>query len=152
MKGGIYVRREVALSGFRKWLQRPPKNNHLPRSANALEALSNREMHIFQLLGSGLGTTNIAQLLSLSVKTVHRKRFSTISRNRADEVLGNHRWESQETRLELVLFSAIDSKGRPIWIVDAHRGDGKRFIVHADDKLTAFMELDSATRAYRELI
>ena len=25
--------------------------------------------------------------------------------------------------------SAIDSNGRPIWIADAHRGDGKRFVV-----------------------
>jgi hypothetical protein len=25
--------------------------------------------------------------------------------------------------------SAIDSKGRTIWIADAHRGDGKRFVV-----------------------
>jgi hypothetical protein len=38
--------------------------------------------------------------------------------------------------------SAIDSKGRTIWIVDAHRGDGRRFIVHADEKLTAFVELE----------
>jgi hypothetical protein len=28
--------------------------------------------------------------------------------------------------------------------VDAHRGDGKRFVVRADKKLTAFMELESA--------
>jgi len=34
--------------------------------------------------------------------------------------------------------SAIDSQGRTIWIVDAHRDDGKRFIVRADEKLTAF--------------
>jgi hypothetical protein len=32
--------------------------------------------------------------------------------------------------------SAVDSQGRMIRIVDAHR-DGKRFIVRADDKLTA---------------
>jgi hypothetical protein len=30
--------------------------------------------------------------------------------------------------------------GRTIWIADAHRGDGKRFVVHADEKLTAFVE------------
>jgi hypothetical protein len=30
--------------------------------------------------------------------------------------------------------------------VDAHRGDGKRFIVRADDKLTAFLELEAAIR------
>jgi hypothetical protein len=39
--------------------------------------------------------------------------------------------------------SAVDSLGRTIWIVDAHRSDGKRFIVRADEKLTAFMQLES---------
>ena len=34
-----------------------------------------------------------------------------------------------------------------IWIADAHRDDGKRFVVHADEKLTAFIELESAIRA-----
>ena len=43
--------------------------------------------------------------------------------------------------------SALDSQGRTIWIVDAHGGDGKRFIVRADEKLTAFLELESAIRA-----
>jgi hypothetical protein len=35
-------------------------------------------------------------------------------------------------------------KGRTIWIADAHRDDGKRFVVRADEKLTAFVELESA--------
>jgi hypothetical protein len=43
--------------------------------------------------------------------------------------------------------SAIDSNGRTIWIADAHRGDGKRYVVRADEKLTAFLELDSTVRA-----
>jgi hypothetical protein len=38
--------------------------------------------------------------------------------------------------------SAIDSNGRTIWIADAHRGDGKRYVVHADEKLSAFVELE----------
>jgi hypothetical protein len=38
--------------------------------------------------------------------------------------------------------SAIDSEGRTIWIVDAHRDDGRRFIVHAGEKLSAFVELE----------
>ena len=46
--------------------------------------------------------------------------------------------------------SALDSEGRTIWIADAHRGDGKRFVVRADEKLTAFMELQAATRAFSE--
>jgi len=46
--------------------------------------------------------------------------------------------------------SALDSEGRTIWIADAHRGAGKRFVVRADEKLTAFMELQAATRAFSE--
>jgi hypothetical protein len=41
--------------------------------------------------------------------------------------------------------SAIDSEGRTIWIADAHR-DEKHFIVRADEKLTAFLELERVTR------
>jgi hypothetical protein len=40
--------------------------------------------------------------------------------------------------------SAVDCEGRTIWIADAHRGDGQRFIVRADEKLTAFLELEAA--------
>ena len=41
--------------------------------------------------------------------------------------------------------------GRPMMSSDAHRGDGKRFIVRADEKLTAFVELESAVGACGEL-
>jgi hypothetical protein len=37
------------------------------------------------------------------------------------------------------------AEARTIWIADAHRGDGKRFVVRADEKLTAFLELEAAT-------
>ena len=40
----------------------------------------------------------------------------------------------------------MDSEGRTIWIAAAHRDDGKRFVVRADEKLTAVPELDAATR------
>jgi len=42
--------------------------------------------------------------------------------------------------------AALDSHGRAIWIADAHRGDGKRFVVRADEILTAFVELERVTR------
>ena len=42
--------------------------------------------------------------------------------------------------------SALDVEGRTIWIVDAH-GYGKRFIVRADEMLTAFMELTVSDHA-----
>jgi hypothetical protein len=44
--------------------------------------------------------------------------------------------------------SAIDREGRTIWIADAHRDDGRRFIVHADQKLTAFLELQRAIHEF----
>jgi hypothetical protein len=37
---------------------------------------------------------------------------------------------------------AVDSCGRTIWIADAHRGDGKRFVERADEKLA--LELEAA--------
>jgi hypothetical protein len=56
-------------------------------------------------------------------------------------------WEIIADRLHdagwsLGWVSAVDPEGRTIWIVDAHRDDGKRFVVHADEKLTAFVELE----------
>jgi hypothetical protein len=47
----------------------------------------------------------------------------------------------------IATFPSVDANGRTIWIADAHRDDGKRFVVRADEKLTAFMELESAIRA-----
>jgi hypothetical protein len=41
--------------------------------------------------------------------------------------------------------SAIDSQGRTLWIVDAHRDNGKRFVVRSDELLTAFLELERIT-------
>jgi hypothetical protein len=38
--------------------------------------------------------------------------------------------------------STINSSGQTIFVTDAHRDDGNRFIVYADDKLTAFIELE----------
>ncbi len=54
--------------------------------------------------------------------------------------------------------SAIDSKGRTIWIADAHRGDGKRFVVACDirrplqcrDKLIADLICLTVMHAYRQ--
>jgi hypothetical protein len=43
--------------------------------------------------------------------------------------------------------SALDLEERTIWIVDAQRY-GKRFIVRADEILTAFVELERATHEF----
>jgi hypothetical protein len=51
-----------------------------------------------------------------------------------------------KTGWSLGWVSGLDREGRTIWIADAHRDDGKRFVVHADEKLTAFVELESVIR------
>jgi hypothetical protein len=43
--------------------------------------------------------------------------------------------------------SVLDREGRTIWIVDAH-GYGKRFIVRADEILTAFLEAERAIHQF----
>ena len=43
--------------------------------------------------------------------------------------------------------SEIDAAGRTLFRVDAHRDDGKRYIVRSDELLTAFLELQEQTRA-----
>jgi DNA-binding NarL/FixJ family response regulator len=108
VKGGIYVSRELALSAFKKSIQRRRKNNQAPRSANSVENLSNREMHIFQLLGSGLGTKQIADSLALSVKTVesHRGNIKLKLRLRSSAELRQHaaRWVEKTFHLEEHVF------------------------------------------------
>jgi hypothetical protein len=47
--------------------------------------------------------------------------------------------------------SGVGSAGRTIWIVDAHRDGEKHFIVRADEKLTAFVELEEAIRVCGKL-
>jgi hypothetical protein len=44
-------------------------------------------------------------------------------------------------RLELGLSQLWDRGGRTLFVIDAHRDNGKRFVVRADEKLTAFLEL-----------
>ena len=39
--------------------------------------------------------------------------------------------------------SLIDSAGQMLFNVDAHRHDGRRYIVRTDELLTAFLELEA---------
>ena len=48
-------------------------------------------------------------------------------------------------------MSAVDCEGRTIWIAGARRDNGKRFVARVDEKLIAFLELESAIRACGQL-
>jgi len=69
LRGEIYVSRELAMHVFKEALTTQP-GFRLPGRAARIENLSDREMHVFQLLGSGLGPKKIAHALNLSVKTI----------------------------------------------------------------------------------
>ena len=73
------------------------------------------------------------------------------SQNRLDSAAVKY-WEIIADNLSKAGWSwgcvaTVDSRGRTIFVADAHRDDGKRFVVRANEKLTAFMELESAIRA-----
>jgi hypothetical protein len=60
-------------------------------------------------------------------------------------------WETIADKLSkagwsLGWVSAVDSQRANDLDADAHRDDGKRFVVHADEKLTAFVELEETIR------
>jgi hypothetical protein len=42
--------------------------------------------------------------------------------------------------------STVDSRGRTVFVVEAHGDDGRRFVVRADELLTAFLELERQIR------
>jgi DNA-binding NarL/FixJ family response regulator len=73
VSGNLYVSRDVAMRAFKRSLESPGE----PRAAGpigGIERLSDREMHIFQLLGTGLRNRQIAHSLNLSVKTIESHR------------------------------------------------------------------------------
>ena len=75
ISGNIYISRDVAIRAFKKSLESRPehRSSHSP-SSTGIEKLSDRETHIFNLLGSGLRNSQIAHSLNLSVKTIESHR------------------------------------------------------------------------------
>jgi hypothetical protein len=54
----------------------------------------------------------------------------------------NHRWKGRADT------SSTDDEGQQFWVVAAEREDGERSIVRADEKLTAFVELERAIKEF----
>ena len=73
LRGQIYVSRDLAMRAFQKSIETRSQDRLLGRVTH-VENLSDREMHVFQLIGSGLGTKKIAHALNLSVKTIETHR------------------------------------------------------------------------------
>ena len=64
-----------------------------------------------------------------------------------EKVLPMKYWEIIADRLSAAgwswgMTSATDAQTRTLFVVDAHRDDGRRFVVRSDELLTAFLELE----------
>jgi DNA-binding NarL/FixJ family response regulator len=74
LNGKIYVSQQITEKLIS---QVSGRAGNLERSA--IESLSNRELQVFELIGNGLTTAEIAKKLHLGVKTIetHRQRIKT---------------------------------------------------------------------------
>jgi hypothetical protein len=72
---------------------------------------------------------------------------------------GENKWSIGKPSLiisaKLVSVGAVSQRlipnGRTIWIADAQRDNGKRFVARVDEKLTAFVELEAAVRNKKQI-
>ncbi|VVM06833.1 Oxygen regulatory protein NreC [Methylacidimicrobium cyclopophantes] len=71
LEGGMFVSESVATRVLERFSGRRANP-----SLNPVETLSDREFEVFQLIGRGLGTRQIAEQLHLSIKTVEAYRGS----------------------------------------------------------------------------
>ena len=67
--GEIFVSSAVSLRLLQSWSTNGP-----PRGSSPLDVLSDRELHVLELMGRGLGTRAIGEALHISVKTVESYR------------------------------------------------------------------------------
>ncbi len=75
LTGKMYLSEEMMQRLLGKLLTNPSETHKSP-----LDSLTNREMEVFQLIGSGLSNRHIAKKLALSVKTVETYRYRIISK------------------------------------------------------------------------
>ena len=73
LRGKIHVSRDLAMPAFQK-SPRTSAQNRVSGNLPVVDNLSHREMHVFLLTGSGLGTKKIAHSLRLRVKTIEMHR------------------------------------------------------------------------------
>lgn len=67
--GRIFVSDAISMRLLRRWVA-----SGGPDQVSPLETLSNRELHVLELIGRGRGTREIAEVLHISIKTVESYR------------------------------------------------------------------------------
>ncbi len=65
LEGGLYLSRKVS-----DWLVQSALQSRGGRESHPINGLSDREFEVFEMIGRGMGTTEIAKQLHLSVKTI----------------------------------------------------------------------------------
>ena len=85
--------------------------------------------------------------LTTWVRAIDPQVMNLEKQSSADKIDRTRIWQIVAENLgwSLGWVSALDHEGRTIWIADAHSSDGKRFVVRADEKLTAFLEIERIT-------
>ena len=83
----------------------------------------------------------------------HRKRFRiACKRQPSGEMPGKPSLNISEKPVGIAAVSQVPiTRGRQFWVVAAERDDARRFIVHADEMLTASLELQAAIHHQLEL-
>ena len=103
------------------------------------DATATKRVRIFILLVGNICDVHI--ILSLPCGEQKRQNPRSVKRN----------WQTVRDNLQkagwnCVCISSTDEEGRQFCFVAAERKDAGRFIVHADEMLTAFLELECAIR------
>jgi DNA-binding NarL/FixJ family response regulator len=70
LKGEIFLNEKIASAILSKLMEKPAAGQ-----APSMEQLSDRELEVFELIGRGIGTREIAEKLFLSVKTIEAHRM-----------------------------------------------------------------------------
>ena len=72
LNGELYVSRKISVAVLNKFLQAKPGVSTAP-----LDSLSDRELQVFQMVGAGMTSRQIAAKLGLSIKTIetHREKI-----------------------------------------------------------------------------
>jgi DNA-binding NarL/FixJ family response regulator len=87
MSGETYLSPAIAKHVVDGFLQRDGAAAE-PSTANALDGLTSRQREILQLVAEGRSTKDVAQLLSLSIKTVEAHRSQIMNRLDIHDVAG----------------------------------------------------------------
>ena len=72
LRGETYISRKVAVLVFHRAMESPPET--APKLHNSISNLTDRQLYVFQLLGAGLGSRQIAEEMKVSIKTVESHR------------------------------------------------------------------------------